>query len=173
MGPHARTESIIIAWSAYGLSTRCWQQSGVMMWRANYRQLQSVWESSDAGVVVKCSLGHTSLLLNRDITSVIYVGNKLFLSTTPHVILMKQMLMDGRCTYYFEVDYSTRILVWDCRGNNGFFHKRLLLLIVQVWSNINCRISRSTVAWSDAKVLDYRRIMLPSLFHTKQFIHAT
>ena len=50
------------------------------------------------------------------------------------------------CNEYTTVDYSTWIFMRDCRENNRFFHKKLPLLTVQVWSNINClgRISRST-----------------------------
>ena len=63
----------------------------------------------------------------------------------------------------------------DCIENNGFFHKRLSLLTVQVWSSINClgRTSRSTGAWSDANVLHYRSIMLSYVFDTRQNIHGT
>ena len=69
---------------------------------------------------------------------------------------------------------STRILVWGCRENNVFFHKRLPYLTVQVWSKINCLgwISRVTVAWSDANALGYCGIMLSSVIHTRKLYMA-
>ena len=54
-----------LAWSRLWSKHEIVQQSWAMNWRASYRQVQSVWESSDARVIVKHLLGHTSLFFNR------------------------------------------------------------------------------------------------------------
>ena len=54
-----------LAWSRLWSKHEIVQQSWAMNWRASYRQVQSVWESSDARVNVKHLLGHTSLFFNR------------------------------------------------------------------------------------------------------------
>ena len=174
VGPYAGTKFNSIAWSAYGLSTRCRERSRKMMWRPRCRQMQLVWESSDAVVIAKCLLGHTSPLLYRKIYE-LYLSWQQALSLHNNACCIDdEASVDGWKMHVLPVYDTTWMFMWDCRENIGLFHKRLPLLTVQVWSKINCldSISRTTAAWWDANVLDCRRIMLSSVFHTMQTIHG-
>ena len=65
------------------------------------RQVQLVWESSDAGVIVKYLLGHTSLLLiSWHLRQVFKLVTSTFLSTTTHVTLIM--------THWWMEDARTR-----------------------------------------------------------------
>ena len=172
VGPYAGRKFNTIAWSAYGLSTRCRERSRVM-WRPRCRQMQSVSESSDAVVIAKRLLGHTSLLLYRDIYELYLSWQQALSLHNNSCCIDDEASVDG---WKMHVLYDTTwIFMWNYRENIGLFHKRLPLLTALIWSNINCldSISRTTAAWWDANVLDYRRIMLSSVFHTMQTIHGT
>ena len=66
--------------------------------------MQSVRESSHAGVIVKCSFEHTSLLLYRDLYE-LHINSQQASSTTHVILMMKQINVDGRKMHV--LDYST------------------------------------------------------------------
>ena len=77
-----------------------------MKWRARYRQVQLVRESSDAGFIVKYILGHTSLLLYRDIYE-LFLNWKQALSLHNNSCYVDETNGDGWNMH--ELDYSTSI----------------------------------------------------------------
>ena len=113
--------------------------------RCTKEVVQSVWESSDAAVIVKYILVQASLLLYRG-NYELYFNWWLFKLVTSTFSLLQLMLRWWRKMR--ALDNSTVISMWGCIEKSGFLNKWVHWLTLHVWPESNCLgwISRGTTA---------------------------